>query len=218
MNNYKEALLLHIASAIDFRESKSLKHPDDARNLACGVALEGAAEIVKALPDDHPLFAKLEAVNEFTCECWNELESRFISRWGFFNEVTPADSGFRFVAELSESADEYLANESMNKLISKFASKVTDYFNDQFAEEFRGNLEGRFYGILADEYMDELTGEFRDGLVNEFADDLADGFGDKYVGDMDEVVHEYMSHHADKIRGEWAEEFIGKVGDRIRDC
>lgn len=215
MNIFKEALLLHIGSTIDYRESKSLKHPDDARNLACSVALEGAAETVKALPDDHSLFKKLALVNESTCECWNELESRFIKRWGFFNEVTPADSGFRFVAELSESADEYLAEQSMNKLISEFASKLTDYFNEQIAEEFRDNLEGDFDGKLTEEYMDELTEEFRGGLVEEFANDLAYWFGDKYVGDMDEAVHQYMTQHADEIRGECTEAFIRQVGDKL---
>ncbi|MHC8382651.1 hypothetical protein [Pseudomonas sp. LB3P14] len=215
MNIFKEALLMHIASAIDFRESKSLKHPDDARNLASGVALEGAAETVKALPGDHPLFAKLALVNESTCERWNELENRFISRWGFFNEITPADSGFRFVAELSESADEYLAEQAMNELISEFAGKLTSYFDDQFAEEFKGRLWGIFDGKLTEEYMDELTEEFRDGLVEKFARELANWFGDKYVGGMDEVVHEYMSQHADKIRGELAEEFIRQMGDKL---
>lgn len=215
MNIFKEALLLHIGSTIDHRESKSLKHPDDARNLACANALENVAKTVKALPDDHSLFTKLAAVNEPTCECWNELENRFISRWGFFSKVTPADSGFRFVAELSELADQYLAEQSMNKLISEFASKLTDYFNDQFAEEFRDNLEGKFCDKLTGEFMDELTEEFRDGWVSEFADELADWFGDKYVGGMDEVVRDYMERHAGKIRGEWAEKFISGVGDKI---
>lgn len=222
MNIFKEALLLHIESTIDYRKSKALKHPGDVRNLTCVAELGNAAETVKALPDDHSLFTKLESANQFECDCWNERESQFISHWGLFNTAIPADSGSRFIAKLAESADKYLTQHNLEKVAEKLYGKFIDYFNDHFIEGFNIQMWEFFEGKFTDEFMIELAEEYRNELammfveecMEELADELASGeFGTE--SDMDKTVSERMERNADKIREEWANEFIGKVGDKI---
>lgn len=222
MNIFKESLIMSIEGAIYYRKAKALKHPDDARNLVCAAALEDAAEVIKDLPDDYCLFNKLESVNQFKCDCWNKRESDFISRWGFFNKASPADDGLSFVAKLAGLADEYLAQCTLDELAEKLYGKFVDYFDECFIEEINCQLWGCFVGKLTDEYMTQLAEEYRDGLagtlVEAYMDELADGVLDVGLGtesDMDKAVSERMERHADKIRGEWASDFIDKVGDKI---
>jgi len=105
MYTTKDLLLMSIDGTITFRAINAAAYPGDARNLACCAALEGAAEIVMSLPEGHALFDKLAKAHE--ADSWIEHESRFLSRWGFYNQASPADSGFRFVAELGKLADEF---------------------------------------------------------------------------------------------------------------
>ncbi|HBM65952.1 MAG TPA: hypothetical protein DD418_20945 [Pseudomonas sp.] len=221
MNIFKEALLQHIGSTICYRKVKASKHPDDARNLACAEALEDSADVVKALPDDHPLFAKLEKVNEPECDCWNERENQFISRWGFFNAASPADSGFRFVAMLAESADEYLTQHKLEKVGEKLYEKFVDYFNEDFIGEVHGALCGFFEGKLTDDFMVELAEQYRDESAMMFVGGLRYEISSgKFETEsyMDKAVSEHMEQHADKILGEWADEFISQIGDKVMDC
>ena len=100
----KEALILNVKGTADYRMRKYREHPDDRRNLARSNTLSQIAEFLEQLPNSHPLFAALGAANEKDGERWAEIESQFISRWGFFDTADVRDFGFRFVNELTRLA------------------------------------------------------------------------------------------------------------------
>lgn len=104
----KELLLAAIENTADWRMQKTGEYPDDARNEACAIRLRQVLEVVKGLPESHPLFRKLALAGELNGEGWSEREGQFLSRWGFYHDESAADSGFRFVAELSDEVDEFI--------------------------------------------------------------------------------------------------------------
>jgi hypothetical protein len=106
--SYKKSLLICMESTADFRQQTGNRFPNDVRNMNCAKALGLAIETVSKLPADHPLFIKLEKANEIGMERWSERETQFMSRWGYFDGATPADSGFRFIADLTKLATEFL--------------------------------------------------------------------------------------------------------------
>ncbi|VVQ05157.1 hypothetical protein [Pseudomonas fluorescens] len=217
MNIFKEALLLSVESTRVWRASNALKYPDDARNLNCANALGNVAETILALPDDHELFTKLATVNEPGCECWSEQESRILSRWGFYGDAAPADFDPEFVTHLIECIDRTLASRAYSNLNDDFANNIRDQLHGDFIAGFIGHLWSCFDGKLTEDFIDELISEFAEEVVSRLADELTEEYEEKPVDDMDKIVGECLSQYADKINGEWAEDFIQTVPHKLFD-
>lgn len=96
----KELLLEQIDSAVHFRTMKASEYPDDKRNLSGAVALEEAGEFLAQFPADHEVFTVAFAMD-------TEALNHFLSRWGFYNDVTVKDSVFGFVHALIREAEKH---------------------------------------------------------------------------------------------------------------
>jgi hypothetical protein len=211
MNTYKEALLMSIESTSVWRASNAIKFPGDERNMACSEALRNAAETVLALPDDHELFVKLEAVNEPGCECWSEQESQIISRWGFHHYGEADFSGSQFVVDLIEYIDIQLDERAFIQQQDEFRGKLIELVDNEW---FRDELDCRFESNLSEDYKDELAEEFFGELMETLSERLTGEQGEKPVEDIDKVVSEFLTAQADSI-GSHAEAFIQDVPNNI---
>lgn len=106
----KTVLVENVEGEAAWREMKGHQNPDDVRNLRCAEALRDASMMLNRLPSEHRLFIKYAWASQLGMESWTEIETNFLSRWGFFQNKTPADSEFRFVAEFEREIDEFIAS------------------------------------------------------------------------------------------------------------
>lgn len=98
METIKDSLLLNLDSAAGFRMVRQ----------GSVVALCWAAEVIALLPDNHPLFWKLEAAHAANAEGWQWRQRELLSRWG----KNPGEmSGMAFVIELGVLLDRFLDEE-----------------------------------------------------------------------------------------------------------
>ena len=102
MDGIREKLATYIRRQADWRESRAVGHPDDARNRRCAVRLRELAEHIEGLSDDDPNLLALDSVQApYGLDHFapGEEAQRMIFRFGFF--PGPGEEDFdAFVTEL----------------------------------------------------------------------------------------------------------------------